>query len=101
MPRLKQEVKLINPTKLPTTDDTGQHYELVRVDNYVTKAGRFLKLATVRSRCADCGALFGFKVPYRSKRISVNRRCDKHKRPGAPGQQKDRPKAVKLGGIFD
>jgi hypothetical protein len=61
----------------------GQLYELARTEPHTRRDGTKTELTVWRSRCAQCGEPFEVRTPAKSKKFSPNRRCHKHKRPGA------------------
>ena len=69
----------------------GQKYRYDGLVDHRTEAGRWVELAEVTTRCAECGDRFSFKT-RRSKlqRGPLNRRCDLHKHPGVPVRPKRR-----------
>jgi hypothetical protein len=61
----------------------GQAYELVGTVPYTRRDGTATELRQWRGYCADCNAEFIFSSPISASKFSPNRRCTKHKRPGA------------------
>lgn len=61
----------------------GQHYRLIDEEPHVCRDGRHTLLGLWESECAECGEPFLFHIPLRAKRFQPNRRCQRHKRPGA------------------
>jgi hypothetical protein len=63
-----------------------QEYECVGFRDHITRFGQQIALAVLRSHCPECGAAFEFtstKTRVRQREV-IRRRCDAHKRPGAP-----------------
>jgi hypothetical protein len=77
----------------------GQQYVLADYVPYITKDGRCVLLAVLKSRCADCGAEFAFRTMRGAIHSGLlNRRCSRHKRPGYPVKAVKRSrKAIKHG----
>jgi hypothetical protein len=75
----------------------GQQYVLADYVPYITKDGRCVLLALLKSWCADCGTEFAFRVRRGAIRPGLlNRRCSRHKRPGFRVKTVKRPrKALK------
>jgi hypothetical protein len=61
----------------------GQRYELIGDQPYMRRDGTETTLSVWRSRCAQCGEPFEVRTPTASAKFVPNRRCPKHKRPGA------------------
>lgn len=61
----------------------GQLYELAKTEPYTRRDGTQTTLVVWRSTCATCGKPFEVRTPSVSSKFSPNRRCQKHKRPGA------------------
>lgn len=61
----------------------GQVYARELDSPYVTRDGRTTMLVSLKSRCATCGASFGFTTTeWAMARGYLNRRCKTHKKPG-------------------
>lgn len=58
----------------------GQRYVVVGSDLHVRKDGEAIPIILWQSRCAECGALFECRTGLKAR--SLNRRCEKHRRPG-------------------
>lgn len=61
----------------------GQIYRLTGWSDYTTKTGAPSLLEHFVSHCCVCGDEFDLARPYFSKLKYLNRRCRRHKRPGA------------------
>ena len=61
---------------------SGQVYEFVGREPYLTKDGREIALYVWRSRCASCGEYFEVKTSTAAARTfaNVNRRCEMHRK---------------------
>jgi hypothetical protein len=66
----------------------GQKYRYDGLSEYMTQREdppRYVYLARVTTRCADCGQAFEFKTTKSNLHAgALNRRCDLHKKPGDP-----------------
>jgi hypothetical protein len=60
-----------------------QVYELARTEPHIRRDGTETELAVWQSHCAQCGEPFEFRAPSKASKFEPNRRCAKHKRPGA------------------
>jgi hypothetical protein len=71
-----------------------QRYECVGLRDYVNQAGYESRLIVLKSRCAECGALFEFMTTgSKVKKREVNRRCELHRQPGIRIEQRRRTPA--------
>lgn len=61
----------------------GQTYRCVGEEPYTRRDGTDTTLMVWESECAKCGQAFKFKTPVAASKFIPNRRCAKHKRPGA------------------
>jgi len=66
-----------------TIVDRGQRYTAIEAVPHVCRDGRETTLTRWLSWCATCGQPFTFTSPTSAKAFQPNRRCAKHKRPGA------------------
>ena len=71
-----------------TLEYDGQRYECVGFVPHVYADGSPGRLAIVASDCARCGERFAFTAPSFGEAFHPNRRCSKHKRPGAKVKRK-------------
>jgi hypothetical protein len=64
----------------------GQAYEIVDHEWRETRDGRPYVLVRLKSHCADCGEPFRTAATRRQihQCVSLNRRCDRHAKPGVP-----------------
>lgn len=60
-----------------------QLYELARTEPYQRRDGTETELIVWQSHCATCGEPFELRTPSKASKFVPNRRCQKHKRPGA------------------
>lgn len=72
---------------------SGQSYWLVRTEPHRCRDGRMTALSVFRSHCAVCGHPFEAKAPAGSGKY-LNRRCEKHHRPGIQARKVREPKSA-------
>lgn len=63
--------------------DGSYRYECTDLEPYVRQDGSQTQLAVVLGECAHCGEPFISRIPAEVAKPSLNRRCQKHKRPGS------------------
>jgi hypothetical protein len=76
---MRIEFPTIPPIGLAITVD-GLRFDLMSIDDHVTRDGRPTKLLAWSGNCADCGTAFVTRSP--ATRPPESKRCDLHREPG-------------------
>ena len=64
-------------------ENGGQKYACIGLEPYTRQDGAGTELAVLETHCRTCGGSFAVRVPAENARPELNRRCQRHKRPGS------------------